>query len=82
MTNRPAAGVLAGHLRVGAYAGQRYPERPEWVEIGGERVGVLDVERMWREENRLGFAVKLRDHRRLLLYYDPSDDAWSGDLTE
>ena len=24
-------------LRVGCYAGQRYPERPQWVELEGAR---------------------------------------------
>lgn len=69
-------------LKVGAYAGHRYPERPEWVEIEGERIDVAEIERAWREEDRLGFVVKLRDHRRVVMYYDQNDDTWSGDLTE
>lgn len=69
-------------LKVGAYAGHRYPERPEWVEIEGERIDVAEIERAWREEDRLGFVVKLDDHRRVVMYYDQNDDTWSGDLTE
>lgn len=72
----------AGRLNVGCYAGHRYPERPEWVELDGERVDVAEIEKEWREEDRLGFVVKLSDRRRLLLYYEPNEDTWSGDLTE
>ncbi len=77
---------LAGHrvfaLRVGCYAGHRYPERPEWVELAGERIDVAAVESEWREEEKLGFLVTLRDGRRLLLYYVPNEDLWSGVLQE
>ena len=82
MSDRGAADESAGRLNVGCYAGHRYPERPEWVELDGERVDVVEIEKEWREQDRLGFVVKLSDGRRLLLYYEPNDDAWSGDLTE
>jgi hypothetical protein len=72
------AGLRAFELRVGAYAGQRYPERPQWVELDGRREEVASIESEWREEERLGFLVKLRDGRRLLLYYVPNEDIWSG----
>jgi hypothetical protein len=72
------AGLRAFELRVGAYAGQRYPERPQWVELEGQRIEVASVESEWREEERLGFLVTLRDGRRLLLYYVPNEDIWSG----
>ena len=72
------AGLQAFELRAGAYAGQRSPERPEWVELAGERVEVAAVESEWREEERLGWLVTLRDGRRLLLYYVPNEDLWSG----
>ena len=72
------AGLQAFELRVGAYAGHRYPERPEWVELDGARVEVDSVESEWGEEDRLGFLVRLRDHRRMLLYYVPNEDLWSG----
>ena len=65
-------------IRVGCYAGQRYPERPQWVELEGWRADVASVENEWREEDRLGFRVVLRDGRRVLLYYVPKDDLWSG----
>ena len=72
------AGLRAFELRVGAYAGQRSPERPQWVELEGQRIEVASVDSDWREEERLGFRVTLRDGRRLLLYYVPNEDLWSG----
>lgn len=71
-------GLRAFEVRVGAYAGQRYPERPQWVELEGKRVDVTAVESEWREEERLGFRVTLGDGRRMLLYYVPEEDIWSG----
>lgn len=71
-------GLRAFEVRVGAYAGQRYPERPQWVELEGKRVEVALVESEWREEERLGFRVTLGDGRRMLLYYVPEEDIWSG----
>jgi hypothetical protein len=65
-------------LRVGAYAGQRSPERPEWVELEGKRAQVASIESAWAEEERLGWLVKLDDGRQMLLYYVPNEDLWSG----
>ena len=76
------AGLRASALRVGCYAGHRYAQRPEWVELAGERIDVAAVESEWREEGKLGFLVTLRDGRRLLLYYVPNEDLWSGVLQE
>ena len=73
--------VPASHaidIRVGCYAGHRYPERPQWVEVEGTRVEVASLESEWREEERLGYRVSLRDGRRMLLYYVPNEDRWSG----
>ena len=71
-------GLLAFALRVGCYAGHRYPERPQWVELEGTRVEVAAVDSEWREEERFGYLVSLRDGRRLLLYYVPNEEIWSG----
>ena len=71
-------GLRAFTLRVGAYAGAAYPERPIWVERDGARVEVDAVEAQWREEERLGFRVRLTDGARLLVYYVPELDLWSG----
>lgn len=80
MRKQEFAGRFAGRLNVGSYAGHRNPERPEWVELDGVRIDVTVVVREWREQDRLGFQVKLSDATRLLLYYDPNEDAWSGKL--
>ena len=72
------AGLEAFRLRVEALAGQRYPDRPLWVELDGRRIEVAGVDSEWREEDRLGFRVTLRDGKRMLLYYVPSEDLWSG----
>lgn len=71
-------GLRAFALAVGAHAGASYPERPLWVEHGGARIEVAAVEAQWREEERLGFRVRLIDGQRLLLYYVPELDLWSG----
>lgn len=72
------AGLRAFALRVGCYAGASYPERPRWVERGGARVDVAEVESQWREEERIGFRLRLADASRLLVYYVPELDLWSG----
>lgn len=72
------AGLRAFKVRVGARAEQRQPDRPEWVELEGVRIDVASVDSEWREEDRLGYRVTLRDGRRLLLYYVPNEDLWSG----
>jgi hypothetical protein len=71
-------GLRAFALRVGAYAGVSSPERPQWIERDGRRTDVADVESQWREEERIGFRVRLADGSRLLLYYVPELDLWSG----
>ena len=71
-------GLRAFTLTVGAYAGGSSPERPQWVERDGVRSDVVEVESQWREEERLGFRVRLADGGSLLLYYVPELDLWSG----
>lgn len=72
------AGLRAFALKVGCYAGASYPERPEWVERDGLRVDVAAVETQWREEERFGFRLRLTDGSRVLVYYVPEIDLWSG----
>ncbi|HET6614508.1 MAG TPA: hypothetical protein VFH62_01365, partial [Dehalococcoidia bacterium] len=67
--NDEEAGLRAFALEVGAYAGASYPERPEWVMLDGRRCAVEDVLASWREEERIGFRVRLEGGRLLLLYY-------------
>ena len=71
-------GLRAFALKVGAYAGASYPERPLWVERDGVRSDVVEVEAQWREEERLGFRVRLADGSPLVLYYEPEVDLWAG----
>lgn len=71
-------GLRAFEVQVGAYAGQRYAERPLWVEIEGQRSDVDMIVNQWREDDRIGFLVALRDGRRVLLSYVPTDDLWAG----
>ena len=81
MRKQEIAGQSAGQLNVGCYAGHRFPQRPEWIELDGSRIDVVAVMREWREQDRLGFDVQLRDATRLLLYYDANKDVWSGKRT-
>lgn len=65
-------------VRVEAYAGQRYPERPTWVTWQGERRRVAEVESVWREPARVLFRVRLDDGQRLLLAYREATDEWAA----
>ncbi len=78
MDNDEEEGLRAFSLTVGAYAGARYPDRPQWIERDGARSEIVAVETQWREEERLGFRVRLADGSSLLLYYVPELDLWSG----
>lgn len=80
MDSDEEAGLRAFALTVGCHAGASYPERPLWVERDGARRQVRDVLAQWREEQRLGFRVRLDDGSSLLLYYVPNLDLWSGVL--
>jgi hypothetical protein len=75
-------GLRAFALRVEAYAGASYPDRPLWIERGGVRVDVAHVDAQWREEERIGFRVLLADGARALLYYVPELDIWSGVISD
>ena len=71
-------GLRAFELTVGACAGASYPERPLWIETNGQRIEVASVDAQWREEERIGFRVRLADGASCLLYYVPELDLWSG----
>jgi hypothetical protein len=73
-----AEGLRAFAVRVEAYAGVSCPEEPRRVEVDGQMVKVERVLARWREENRLGFRVTLRDGSEFLLYYVPEFDLWSA----
>lgn len=78
MDSEEEEGLRAFALKVGAYAGASYPERPQWVERDGVRSDVIEVEARWREEERIGFRVRLASGPPLVLYYVPELDLWSG----
>ena len=78
MNEEEAAGLRAFALNVGAYTASHHPERPLWVQVGDERLSVASLDAQWREDERLGFRVKLSDGSSWLLYYVPDLDLWSG----
>jgi hypothetical protein len=71
-------GARAFRTQVGCYSGSRHHEEPRWVEIGGTRCPVREVESRWREPDRDGWRVTLEDGRRLILYYFVDMDLWSA----
>lgn len=72
------AGLRAFALTVGCHSGSSYPDRPAWIESHGGRFDVRAVESQWREEERLGFRLRMSDGSRMLVYYVPELDLWSG----
>ncbi|HYM13968.1 MAG TPA: hypothetical protein VEZ14_00215 [Dehalococcoidia bacterium] len=74
------AGLRAFALNVECYAGSASPESPRRVERHGVWTDVAEIESRWREEERLGFRVRLADGATALLYYVPELDLWSGVL--
>ncbi len=72
------AGLRAFALIVSCHSGASYPGRPQWVERDGARTDVAEIESEWREEERLGYRVRLSDGSHMLLYYVPELDLWSG----
>lgn len=68
-------GLRAFALKAGAAS----HDQPLWVTLdGATRVDVSAIEAAWREEERLGFRVRLADGAAWLLYYVPELDIWSG----
>jgi len=65
-------------VRVGCHSGSSYPGQPLWVERENARAEVVEVDASWREEERLGFRVRLADGEHMLLYYIPELELWSG----
>ncbi|MEX2245284.1 MAG: hypothetical protein WEC75_01240 [Dehalococcoidia bacterium] len=80
MDREEEEGLRAFGLTVGCHAGASYPERPLWVERDGQRTDVAEVETQWREQDRVGFRLRLADGATALVYYVPELDLWSGVL--
>lgn len=74
------AGLRAFALSVGIRDDGHGMARPDWVDVGGIRVHVEELEATWREEERAGFRVRLADGSHWLLYYVPQLKLWSGVL--
>ncbi len=56
-------------VRVEAYAGASYPQRPTAVWIDARRLEVQNVIRQWRTPDALHFLVDIEDiHRTELIY--------------
>ena len=78
MDEDEAAGLRAFALNVGAYAGSATRSVRCGSKSGHRRIDVASLDAQWREEERLGFRVKLSDGSSWLLYYVPELDLWSG----
>jgi hypothetical protein len=73
-------GLRAFALNVGARNGDA-KEQLAWVERDGVRSEVAEVVAKWREEERIGFRVRLDDGATAVVYYVPELDLWSGAWT-
>jgi|CXWL01.1.fsa_nt_gi hypothetical protein len=76
MNKDEETGLRAFALTVGSDPAN--PPQPAWIERGATRIAVTSVDAQWREEERLGFRVRLTDDTSWLLYYVPDLDLWSG----
>lgn len=72
-------------VRVEAYAGASYPERPLRVEWQGQMRQVIEILHLWREPERRYFVLILeslpsegRADIRLRLCYHLRQDSWSA----
>jgi len=57
-------------------SGWTYAERPAALIGNGERLGIVEVERMWRSPQGRHFIVTLEDKRRFHLLYHEAEDRW------
>jgi len=67
-------------LRVEAYAGSRYPERPLRVEWQEQMREVLKIHREWREPDRNYFVLTIEGDIHLRICYHSRQDFWSGQV--
>ena len=71
------AGLRAFAIRVGL--DEASPSAtPCWIDIKDTRINILHIDADWREEERIGFRVRLADGSSWLLYYVPELELWSG----
>lgn len=63
-------------VRVEAYAGASYPEKPTAVWYEGRRHPVVSLLRSRRSPSALHFLVEVEDLGRLELVYELASDTW------
>lgn len=69
-------------INVSSYAGYKGEEMPRSFMMDGRSIDVIEVARMWTEEDRITrrkkrfFRVQGRDSHRYDLYYDEESMAW------
>ena len=63
-------------IRVEAYAGASYPERPTAVWRQDQRLEVEQVVRSWRTPDGLHFLVEIEKIGRVELFYHDQDGGW------
>lgn len=70
------AEVVMSAVRVEAYAGASYPERPTAVWWQDQRLEVEQVVRSWRTPDGLHFLVEIEEIGRAELIYHYEDGGW------
>ncbi len=69
-------------INVTSYAGYKGAEMPRFLMIDGRSIEVIEVVRMWIEEDRISrrgkrfFRVKGRDSHTYVIYYDEESTGW------
>lgn len=63
-------------VKVEAYSGARFGERPQAFFWRGERVEIEAIEKRWRSPAGEHFQVRTALGRRCHLVYDPQSDQW------
>ncbi len=69
-------------IKVTSYAGSKGAEMPRSLMIDGRSIEVIEVVRMWIEEDRINrrekrfFKVKGKDSHTYVLYYDEESTDW------
>lgn len=65
------------HLRVEAYSGSRYGQRPTAFTLDGQRHRVASVLREWLTPAGYCYRIITDDELRFDLLYDPGADRWT-----
>ncbi|MBI2845779.1 MAG: hypothetical protein HYX86_04445 [Chloroflexi bacterium] len=63
-------------VKVEAYSGARFGERPRAFFWRGERIEIQEVEKEWRSPLGEHFQVRTAQGRRYQLVYDQESDQW------